>query len=168
MTTLKSTSKHLTKFIEFQQAIYEHVFSSESDAQYELLTSLLVSGSIGSFPELSQSPFFQRQWPSAYQAIRRGEQDDEWLGAYLSQQVPPDSTFALDCSAWVHPRARVLDGQQFTRVPSRAVTSHAIAQGHVYSALAYISERHGYHADVPFEAIRAEPHPGCGLYSSNT
>jgi hypothetical protein len=156
MTTLQSTTEHLNKLIEFQQAVYEHVFVHESDAQYELLASLLVSGPLNSFPELSQSPLFQRQWPSAYQAIRRGQQDGEWLTAYTSQHVPPDSVFALDCSAWVHPRARVLDGQQFTRVPSRAVSGHAIAQGHVYSALAYIPERRGSWAP-PISTARVQP-----------
>jgi hypothetical protein len=153
MTTLKSTTKHLTNLIEFQQTIYEHVFVNECDAQYELLTSMLVSGPISSFPELSQSPAFQRQWSSAYQAIRRGTQDRAWLTEHLSQQVPADSIFALDCSSWVHPSARVLDGQQFTRVPSRGVTGHAIAQGHVYSALAYIPERRGHFAP-PISTVR--------------
>jgi len=165
MTTLKSTTKHLTNLIEFQQAIYEHVLVNECDAQYELLTSMLVSGPISSFPELSQSPVFQRQWSSVYQAIRRGAQDRAWLTGYLSQQVPPDSIFALDCSAWVHPRARVLDGQQFTRVPSRAVTGHAIAQGHVYSELAYIPERRGSFAPpISTARVLADQTPvACGI-----
>lgn len=165
MPTKESTTQHLTNFIEFQQAIYEHMFVSERDTQHELLTSLLVSGPIGSFPELSQSPLFQRQWPSSYQAIRRGRQDDDWLSVYLSQQVPADSTFALDCSAWVHPRASVLDGQQFTRVPSKAITGHAIAQGHVYSALAYIPERRGSWAPpIRTERVQPEQTPvTCGI-----
>lgn len=143
MTALKSTTKHLTKIIEFQQAVYEHVFVNERDAQCELLTSLLVSGSINSFPELSQSPHFERQWSSAYQAVKRGRQDSKQLHALLSQQVPPDSIFALDGSTWVHPRAKVLDGQQYSRVPSKAISGHVIAKGHVYSTLAYIPERGG-------------------------
>ena len=156
MTTSKSTTEHLTKLIEFQQAIYEHVLVNESDAQYELLTSVLVSGPLNSFPELSQSPLFDRQWPSAYQAVRRGQQNNEWLTEYVSQQVPPDSTFALDGSSWVHPRARVLDEQQFTRVPGRAVSGHMIAQGHVYSELAYIPERRGSWAP-PISTKRVQP-----------
>jgi len=165
MTALKSTTKHLTNFIEFQQTIYKHVLVNECDAQYELLTSLLVSGPLRSFPELSQSPVFQRQWSSAYQAIRRGQQDRTWLTEYLSQQVPPDSTFALDCSSWVHPRAKVLDEQQFTRVPSRTVSGHAIAQGHVYSTLAYLPERRGSWAPpISTERVEVEQTPvACGI-----
>jgi len=143
MDTKKSTTKHLTKLIEFQQAIYSHVFISERDAQYELLTSVLVSGSLNSFAELSQSPLGERQWPSIYQAIRRGRQDREWLTDYACQEVPPESIFALDGSSWPHPSARVLAGQQYTRIASRAIEGHSIAQGHVYSTLAYIPERRG-------------------------
>lgn len=143
MPTLKPTSKHLTKLIEFQQAIYAQAFSNERDAQYELLTSVLVSGPLDSFAALSLTPLCERQWSSTYQAIRRGQQEHEWLPNYACQAIPADSIFALDGSSWVHPGARVLAEQQFTRIPSQSIRRHSIAQGHVYSTLAYIPERRG-------------------------
>jgi hypothetical protein len=157
MTTLKATTKHLTNFIEFQQTIYGYVFIRERDAQYELLTSVLTSGPLNSFAELSQSPLCKRQWASIYQAIRRGQQDSQWLTNYACQQVPADSIFALDGSSWVHPSARVLTGQQFTRIPSRSISGHSIAQGHVYSTLAYLPERRGSWAPpISTERVQAE------------
>jgi len=43
---------------------------------------------IRSFPELSLSPVFRRQWPSVYTAIEDGRQDVEWLERYFVEQIP--------------------------------------------------------------------------------
>jgi hypothetical protein len=50
--------------IEFRQAVYDHGLTKAKDAQFELVDALLLSPPIRSFPELSLSPVFRRQWPS--------------------------------------------------------------------------------------------------------
>ena len=74
-----STNEQFNKLTEFRQAVYERGLSKARDAQFELVDALLLSGHIRSFPELSLSPVFRRQWPSAYAAIEDGEQDQAWL-----------------------------------------------------------------------------------------
>ena len=63
-------------------------FPKLRDAQFELVDALLLSPWIRSFPQLSLSPVFRRQWPSAYAAVAAGHQDVEWLRQFLSSQAP--------------------------------------------------------------------------------
>ena len=93
-----STTEQLNNIIEFRQSVYEEFLIREQDAQFELVDALLLSPVVETFPALSQSPVFRRNWPSAYTAIERGGQDEGWLRAYLNAQVPADevSVFALD------------------------------------------------------------------------
>jgi hypothetical protein len=74
--------EQFNKLIEFRQAIYRQGLTRTQDAQFELLDAPLLSPPVRSFPELSLSPAFRRQWPSAYAAIEEGEQDQAWLERY--------------------------------------------------------------------------------------
>ena len=69
--------KQFNKLIEFRQAVYDHGLARFADAQLDLVDALLFSPPIRSFPELSLSQAFRRQWHSAYAAIEEGRQDRE-------------------------------------------------------------------------------------------
>jgi hypothetical protein len=73
-----STMEQFNKLIEFRQAIYDHGLIRAKDAQFELVDALLLSPPVRSFPELSLSPVFRRQWPSVYAAVEDGRQDVRW------------------------------------------------------------------------------------------
>jgi hypothetical protein len=143
MQSKPSTTEQLNKFIEFRQSVYRHFLTRERDAQFELADALLLSGSITTFPALSQSPVFRRGWPSAYTAIERGEQDTEWLRRHLSQQVPAGQVcvFALDPTVWVRPRTRTLEGLRYEQSPTQAIEGRSTVKGYAYSMLAWIPER---------------------------
>ena len=81
--------EQFNKLIEFRQAIYDHGLTGAKDAQFELLDALLLSPAIRSFPELSLSPVFRRQWPSVYAAIEDGRQNLAWLAACRRDAFPP-------------------------------------------------------------------------------
>ena len=136
--------EQFNKLIEFRQAVYDHGLTQAADAQFELLDALLLSRPVASFPELSLSPAFRRQWPSAYSAIEAGAQDRDWLESYLLQQVPTRGVviFALDGSDWPHPGARVLEDRQYVHSASAAVDGGHIVIGHPYSILAWSPEIH--------------------------
>jgi hypothetical protein len=55
--------------IEFRQTVYNEVLTRSRDAQFELVDALLLRAPIHSFPELSRSPVFRRQWYSVYTAM---------------------------------------------------------------------------------------------------
>mgnify|MGYP007051342034 CR=1 len=71
--------EQFNSLIEFRQAVYDQGLTRARDAQFELSDALLLSPPLRSFPELSLSPVFRRQWPSVYAAIEEGEQDQAWL-----------------------------------------------------------------------------------------
>jgi hypothetical protein len=134
--------EQFNKLIEFRQAVYDKGLVWVKDAQFELVDALLSSPPIRSFPELSLSPVFRRQWSSAYDAIERGKQDRKWLESYFMQQIPSEGVqmFSLDGTAWPHPAARVLEDRQYVYSPTAAVNGGSIVVGHPYSVLAWANE----------------------------
>ncbi len=134
--------KQFTKLIEFRQAIYEHGLVCARDAQFELVDALLLSPVIRSFPELSLCPVFRRQWTSAYEAIRKGQQNQGWLERYFMRLVPTIGfhVFSLDGTAWPHPQAKVTEDLQYVHSPTPAIDGGNIVIGHPYSVLAWVPE----------------------------
>ena len=138
-----STDKHINNLIEFRQAVHQSGLIKLRDTQFELVDSLLLSGPIRSFAELSLSPVFRRQWPSAYAAIEDGEQDGEWVSRYLCSKIPTQGVqvFSLDSSSWPRPSAPTLPDRQFVRSPTPAIDGSSIVAGYPYSVLAWVAQR---------------------------
>jgi hypothetical protein len=159
MTTKPSTTTQLNKLIEFRQSIYEQAMTHERDAQYELLEAMLLSPSVQSFPELSQSPVFQRRWPSVYTAIERGQIDVEWVRMYLIKCHVPQTTtvWALDTSVWPRPRTRTLEDLRYEQSPTQAIQTYSTVKGYAYSSLAWIPER-GRSWALPVDTRRVAGH----------
>jgi len=139
----ESTKEQLNNLIEFRQAVYQQGLTRARGAQFELVDALLMSRFIRSFPELSLSPLFRREWSSAYAAIEEGKQDREWLEAHFVACVPQreKQVFALDDTAWPHTAARTLADRQYIRGCTRAVNG-SIVIGHPYSVLAWVPDAH--------------------------
>jgi hypothetical protein len=143
MSTLKtSTTRQFNNLVEFRQTVYDQILTKAGDAQFELVDALLLSEQVGCFAELSLSPVFQRQWPSAYRAIEDGEQSSHWLSRCFIQQLPRQGVqvFPLDTTVWPHPRARTLSGLLYAPSPTKALKKHSIVQGHLYSMLTWTPE----------------------------
>ena len=140
----KTNEEQFIELAQFRQTIYEQYLTQARDAQFELIDALLLSPAIPSFPHLSRSPVFRRQWHSAYAAVRRGRQDRVGLRRYLCQQVPAQAVnlYALDKSAWHHPRARTLEDLLYERSPAPSIAGHAIVKAHPYSFLSWVPARH--------------------------
>jgi hypothetical protein len=97
--------QQFNNLIEFRQNIYDHVLTKCKDAQFEPVDALLLSAPIHSFPELTCSPAFRRQWHSAYTAVEDGRQDQldhlqrisDYLnarqGGRLREQIPTSIRF---------------------------------------------------------------------------
>lgn len=149
--------KQFNKLIEFRQAVYDHGLTRFADAQFDLVDALLFSPAIRSFPELSLSPAFRRQWHSAYAAIEEGKQDDEWLESYCIQQIPTrgPQVFSLDGTSWLHSAAKVMADRQYVYSPTKMVTRCSIGLGHPYSVLAWVPERNSSWA--PAVSVRRVP-----------
>lgn len=135
--------QQFNNLIEFRQTVYDQVLTRARDVQFELVDALLLSAPIHSFPELSRSPVFRRQWPSVYAAIEDGRQDREKLERYLPQLVPKTGIliFSLDTTAWPHSDARTMVDRQFVHSGSDTGLGAPVVIGHPYSILAYAPER---------------------------
>ncbi len=62
----------------FRHAIYD-CFQRAADALFNTADALLTEPGAHSFPELSLSPCFERQWPSLYEAFEDGRIDQQAL-----------------------------------------------------------------------------------------
>ncbi len=103
-----------------------------------------MAGPVSSFARLSQAEGFQRKWPSVYAAVEDGQLQEDWLRAYLAQQVPSSGicVFALDGSPWPRPRARTLEDRQYVFQASSDVNGGTVAIGYPYSSLDWVVEPH--------------------------
>lgn len=137
-----SATEQLNKLIAFRQMIYDEVLCQAKDAQFETLDSLLLSDHPRSYAELSLSPVFRREWPSLYDALERGGQDEERQGRLLAAQIPAESVQVcpLDTTMWAHPRSRTLSDLVYGHSPTQALKQHSIVKGHQYSLLSWSPE----------------------------
>jgi len=144
VTKKQTTQEHINKIIEFRQAIHADGFGKQRDALSEALDATCLTGAISSFPLLSLSKSFQRQWHSLYKAMERGTLDEEWLSYHLAQQAPQEGIqyFSLDSTAWPRPRARTMDDRQYVYHPTPAVKGGSICIGYPYSLLDWVPEAH--------------------------
>jgi hypothetical protein len=135
--------EQFNNLIEFRQAVYDHVLTRAKDAQFELVDALLFSAPIHTFPALSCSPVFRRQWHSAYTAVEDGRQDQEWLEHHLARLLPLDGylVFSLDGTSWPHPAARTMPDRQYVYSGSSTGLGSPVVVGHPYSILAWAPER---------------------------
>ncbi len=69
---------NLNTLYSFRHEVYG-CLKRAADALFNTADALLTETSAHSFPELSLSPCFQRQWPSLYEAFEDGRIDHEAL-----------------------------------------------------------------------------------------
>jgi hypothetical protein len=92
---------------EIRHQIY-NCFERGADALFNLCDALLCESQAQSLPELSYSPFFERAWPSLYQALANGKIDTialrrVWVQALL-RDVPVGETVWISVDASNIPR----------------------------------------------------------------
>jgi len=71
----------------FRHAVY-HCFERAGDALFNTIDALLTEDRARSFPELSLSPYFERRWPSLYEAFEDGRIDEARLRQVLVAYLP--------------------------------------------------------------------------------
>jgi len=81
----------LSTLQQFRHDIYA-CFRRAKDALFDTIDALITETQAQSFPELSLSPFFQRQWHSLYEAFQDGKIDDKTLQKIFIKYLPAPST----------------------------------------------------------------------------
>jgi len=130
----------LTRLIRFRQAIYS-CFLRAADVLFEIVDALLLSPHLPSFPELSCTPLFRRQWYSLYEGLQDGQIDQpkllETFLAYLPQTPRP--LLVGDHTAWPRCQARTLEDRSFLHQPTPIKGQKPITIGHSYSTLGVVA-----------------------------
>lgn len=131
MNTHNSTQEQLNKLIEFRQTVYDQFLTARRDAQFETLDALLLKGRVPSFPWLSTAACFQRGWPSLYDALEAGQQDEAGLRSFLVSQVTQTGIqyWSLDGAAWARLQARTLPERQYVYAPGRGFKGKPVVPG---------------------------------------
>lgn len=86
-------------------------FERGADALFNLCDALLCEDQARSLPELSQSPYFERAWPSLYQALENGKINEArlreaWVKALLAERPMGEPIWiSVDASSIPRPEA---------------------------------------------------------------
>ena len=81
---------------EFRHAVYG-CFKRAGDALFNTVDALSSETGAHSFPELSQSPFFERKWPSLYEALEDGKIDAKQLRRGIRVMIVLHAVLFLAC-----------------------------------------------------------------------
>lgn len=126
---------------DFRQAAYDLLVKAK-DATFELMDSVMTTRNASCLAEFSLNPLFNRQWPSAYEALQDTRPDRTKLMLLYLEQLQKEALptehilVAIDHTAWGRPDAKTLKDR--THEYHRGVT---VGQG--YSTIAWIPEAQG-------------------------
>ncbi len=132
---------HFNTLDEVRQQMYR-CFERGRDALFNLSDALLSEPSARSLPELSLSAFFERRWPSVYEALQDGRINVEHLRTVFVQALladkPPDEPLwlGLDSSGMQRSRDRGM-----IYVPNMPHASKPVSVGWQFSTLMLLPEQ---------------------------
>src|SRR5437016_9461846 len=115
--------------------IRQHLYESlerGADALFNLGDALLCESQAQSLPELSLSPFFERQWPSVYEALEDGRINVEqlraiWVRTLLAERAENEPIWiAVDTSNVVRASAPTSADRTIIHLPNLPLVDKAI------------------------------------------
>jgi hypothetical protein len=121
-------------------------FERGADALFNLCDALLCENQARSLPERSHSPFFEREWPSLYQALSNGKIDEIllrqiWVKALL-RDIPAGQTvwISVDASSIPHPEAETSEDRGILHVSNLPRATKPISVGWQCSTVMLLPE----------------------------
>ena len=131
---------HFNTLDDFRQQVY-HSFGRSRDALFNLCDALASEPQARSLPELSLSPFFQRQWPSVYEALQDGRIDTARLRRAFVQALLADAPaeepvwVGLDSSGMERLEADCSQDRGMIYLPNLPHASKPVSAGWQFSTL---------------------------------
>ncbi len=113
---------------------------------FSLCDALLCETTAQSLPELSQSPFFERQWSSLYQALDNGKINEEhlrqaWVEALLEDTVSDEPIWiSVDSSSIARPQAKTSADRGIIHVANVPCGCKPISVGWQFSTVMVLPE----------------------------
>jgi hypothetical protein len=129
-----------------RQQVYAS-FEQGADALFNLGDALLSESQAQSLPEVSLSPFFERQWPSVYEALEDGRINVEqvraiWVSVLLAERAQHDPIWiAVDGSNIARPHAHTSADRTIIHVPNLPLVDKAISIGWAFSTGVLVPEQ---------------------------
>jgi hypothetical protein len=128
----------------FRHDIYD-CFPRAKDALFNAVDALMTETHAQSLPELSQSPWFDRQWSSVYAAFEDGRIDQGDLQRIFARYVPQPQVgkqmwIGIDASNIARPRAATSADRTAQHVHNLPKGSKAITYGWQFSTVVVLPE----------------------------
>jgi hypothetical protein len=130
--------------------IRQHLYESlerGADALFNLGDALLCESQAQSLPELSLSPFFERQWPSVYEALEDGRINVEqvralWVSVLLAEHAENELIWiAVDGSNLARPDAPTSADRTIIHLPNLPLVDKPISIGWTFSTVVLVPEQ---------------------------
>jgi hypothetical protein len=131
---------------DFRQQAYT-CMEGRADALFHLCDALLTETQARSLPELSHSPFFDRQWTSVYAALRDGKIDIEELRGLCVRSVladlPEDAPvwIAVDATPVERPEAETSEDRGYIHVSNVPLCDKPISIGWSFSVVGLLPDQ---------------------------
>lgn len=131
----------------FRHGMYAS-FEQAADTLFNVVDALSSETAAQSFPELSLSPFFARQWPSLYEAFKDGKIDADRLREVFVQFAPFPCAgqyvfVGVDTSSLFRPDATTSADRTLLPIPNMPERSHAVSPGWVISSVVLLPQEAG-------------------------
>ena len=130
----------------FRQQVYD-CMQQRADSLFSLCDGLLSESQARSLPELSHSPFFERQWPSVYAALADGKINIDQLQALCVRSVlaeVPDRGpiwLAVDATPEERPEAHTSEDRGYIHVSNLPLADKPISIGWMFSVVGLLPEQ---------------------------
>jgi len=136
--------KDITTLKRFRHEAYE-CFLRGKDALFNTVDALLTEDRARSFPELSLSPHFERQWPSLYECFEDGRIDErrlrETFASYLPNPQPDKELWiGIDASSIARPEAVTSDDRTAQHVCNLPECKKPVTFGWQFSTVVALAE----------------------------
>jgi Transposase DDE domain len=123
----------------FRHAVYG-CFERAGDVLFNTVDALSSETVAHSFPELSQSPFFERKWPSLYEGLQDGKINAERLRESFVEFAPLPAAgsyvfVGVDTSNLYRKEAETLADRTLVPIPNLPSCDHAVSPGLVISSV---------------------------------
>src|SRR2546428_6608481 len=137
---------NVSRLKQIREQIYESL-ERGADALFNLGDALLSESQAQSLPELSLAPFFERQWPSVYEALEDGCLNVEqvralWVRVLLAERAENEPIWiAVDTSNVERPNARTSADRTIIHVPNLPLVEKPISIGWAFSTVVLVPEQ---------------------------
>ena len=137
---------HFNTWQQMRQQMYD-CFERSADALFNLSDALLSEPQARSLPELSLSVFFQRRWPSVYEALQDGRINVEHLRAVFVQALLESKAadepiwLGLDSSSMQRLEAKGSRDRGMIYVPNMPHATKPVSVGWQFSTLMLLPEQ---------------------------